>query len=147
MYSVLYVLQSNLAIRNFLVTAKLFRKVKCSLLPIVHYQYHIGHQFIPDLAQDPPKLFLVGNNTYVIKNQDKVASFLQSIIGLVPKGFHIMHGSRILWALFSVTSQNWSKKFLKSPFLLIFTISCSLTPSFGIFLIGKSSLSNSRFMV
>ena len=30
-------LQSNLVIRNFLVTAKLFLKVKCSLLPIVHY--------------------------------------------------------------------------------------------------------------
>ena len=30
-------IQSNLVIRNFLVTATLFLKVKCSLLPIVHY--------------------------------------------------------------------------------------------------------------
>ena len=30
-------LQSNLVIRNFLVTSKMFLKVKCSLLPIVHY--------------------------------------------------------------------------------------------------------------
>ena len=46
-----------------------------------------------------------------------------------------MHGSQIVGTLFNVWSQNWSKKF---PSLLIFTIMCSLTPSFCIFLIGKS---------
>ena len=32
-----FLILSNLVIRNFLVTAKLFLKVKCSLLPIFHY--------------------------------------------------------------------------------------------------------------
>ena len=35
--SIKYLLQSNLVIRNFLITGKLFLKVNRSLLPIVHY--------------------------------------------------------------------------------------------------------------
>ena len=57
--------------------------------------------------------------------------FLQSIISLVPIGFHEMHRSQ---TLFRVKSQNWSQNLLKSPFLLIFTISCLLTAKFYHFL-------------
>jgi hypothetical protein len=39
---------------------------------------------------------------------------------LVPKGFHKMRGSQILGTLFSAKPQNWSKKFLKSPFFANF---------------------------
>ena len=49
------------------------------------------------------------NNFTVTKkcgNQEIMAYFLQSIISLVPKSFHIMRGSGILWVLFNVKFQN-----------------------------------------
>ena len=55
-----------------------------------------------------------------MKNQEKTISVLQSIINLVPKGFHKMCESPILGTLFSVKPKNWSKKFLKSPFFANF---------------------------
>ena len=55
-----------------------------------------------------------------MKNQEKTISVLQSIINLVPKGFHKMCESSILGTLFSVKPKNWSKKFLKSPFFANF---------------------------
>ena len=51
-----------------------------------------------------------------MKNQEKTISVLQSIINLVPKGFHKMCESSTLGTLFSVKPKNWSKNFLKSPF-------------------------------
>ena len=67
-----------------------------------------------------------------MKNQEKMASCLQSIISLVPKDFHIMRGLQILGALFSVKSQNWSKKFVKSPFFANFQDRKFLKAKFGI---------------
>ena len=55
-----------------------------------------------------------------MNNQEKIVSFLQSIIGLVPKSFHEMSGSQISRTLFSVKPQNWFKEFLKSPFFANF---------------------------
>jgi hypothetical protein len=139
--------QSNLVIRNFSVAAKLFLKVKCSLLQIVHYwyyRYHIGYQFILDLAQDPKKMyFFVGNNTYY-EELRKNGFFFKSIISLVPKGFHVICESQIFGILFRENPKIGQNFFLKSPFWLIFTILCSLIPNFGISWIGKSSLSQCR---
>ena len=55
-----------------------------------------------------------------MKNQEKTISVLQSIINLVPKGFHKMCKSPIFGTLFSVKPKNWSKKILKSPFFANF---------------------------
>ena len=48
------------------------------------------------------------------KNHEKTISVLQSIINLVPKGFHKMCESPILGTLFSVKPKNWTKNF-ESP--------------------------------
>ena len=69
----------------------MFLIANCSLLAL-----QVWYQFILDLAQDPPKC----------GNQEKMEAFLKSTISLVPKGCHIIRGSQILWALFSVKSQN-----------------------------------------
>ena len=74
-------------------------------------------------------------------NSPRYNNLKQAIITFFPKSFDKMCGSQISGTLFNVRSQNWSKNFLKSPLLLIFTIQCSLMPSFGIFQISKSSLS------
>ena len=67
-----------------------------------------------------------------MKNQEKTISVLQSIINLVPKGFHKMCESSILGTLFSVKRKNWSKKFLKSPFFANFQDLKFLKAKFGI---------------
>ena len=51
-------------------------------------------------------------NTVIKK---KLVSFLQSIISLVPKGVHKIHGSQILGTLLIVKPHNWSKKISKVP--------------------------------
>ena len=67
-----------------------------------------------------------------MKNQEKTISVLQSIINLVPKGFHKMCESSILGSLFSVKPKNWSKKILKSPFFANFQDLKFLKAKFGI---------------
>ena len=76
--------------------------------------------------------------------------FLQSIIihKFVSKSFSYNAWIINFKTLYSsVKSQYWSKNFLKFPFLLSFTISWSLMPSFGNFWIVKSSLFSSAFLV
>ena len=46
---------------------------------------------------------------YPMKNQEKIISVLQSMINLVPKGFHKMCESPILGTLFSVKPKNLAK--------------------------------------
>ena len=48
---------------------------------------------------------------YPMKNQEKTISVLQSIINLVPKGFHKMWESSILGTLFSVKPKIGQKIF------------------------------------
>ena len=73
----------------------MFLIANCSLL-VLQVPY-IGYQFIQEFAQDPQKIWESRKNGII----------LNAIISLVPKGFHIIRGSRILWALFSVKSQNF----------------------------------------
>ena len=69
-----------------------------------------------------------------MKNQEKTISVLQSIINLVPKGFHKMCESPILGTLFNVKPKNWAKKILKSPFFDNFHNSVFLNAKFWHFL-------------
>ena len=75
--------------------------------------------------QSMPKtcLFLVGKPN---EESRKNSFFFQSIITLVPKGFHKTCGALISGTLFNVKSKNWFTNFLKSPFFanvhdLVFT--------------------------
>ena len=45
MYKILYI-QSNLAIRNFLVNLKLFLNAKCSLMPNFPYSYEVNGKLV-----------------------------------------------------------------------------------------------------
>ena len=67
-----------------------------------------------------------------MKNQEKIVYVLQSIMNLVPKGFHKMFESPILGTLFSVKPKNWLKKFLKSPYFANFQDLKFLKAMFGI---------------
>ena len=79
-----------------------------------------------------------------MKNQEKAISVLQSIIYFVPKGFHEMQGLLFPGYSFNVKSKNVSKNFLLHPFLLVSMSFTKLRQNFGIFQIGKSSLSDIR---
>ena len=114
----MYVVQSNLAIKNFLFTLKLFLNAKCSL----SQTFNQSTIFYSKSQKSGPKTcHFFSWKWYLMKNQGKIVSFLQSIISLVPKGFHKMCASHIL-----CKTPKLVKKILKSPFLIIFTISCSL---------------------
>ena len=60
-----------------------------------------------------------------MKNQEKIASFLQSILSLVAKGFHTMCGSQILGTLFSVKPKVIYTKCSKhEPYTVAYTFDC-----------------------
>ena len=109
-----YELQSNLVIRNFLVTLKLFL-ITNTYITLWPYKVYLM------MNQEKTCPFLHSWKSYLMKNKEKMAPFLQSIKSLVPKEFHKMSGSRISGTLFKVKFQNWYKNL------------CSLTPNFDIF--------------
>ena len=84
-------MQSNLIIRSFLVTAKLFLEVKCSLLPNVHYQYYKYHMIQGinsfQIWHRIPKKCLFQLEILPNEKSRKIGTYLQSIISLVPKCF------------------------------------------------------------
>ena len=112
-YYYFFKLQSNLAIRNFWVTLKLFLNAKSSLLQRLN-QSTLYKVYLM-MNQEKNGYFFRNNSLllvffswkwYPMKNQEKKNSVLQSIINLVPKGFHKMCESSILGTLFSVKPKN-----------------------------------------
>ena len=139
----------QLSIKYILTTVKLGNKELfdhckivpyCQLFTISTTSTIYGiNSFYLGLAQDPHKIWESRKNG--------IQFFLNAIILLVPKGFHIIYGSRILWALFSVKSLKQSKKILKSLFFANFHNLLLTNAKFWHFLGCQSSLFNSRCMV